>query len=742
MGFKGEALRLSVSSLLLPAIAFCFAVSLWAQTAPPASRPTQSEAVRAPQMQMLTQSPSATLDAEGGLIKLDVVVTDKSGKPVTGLEPTDLTLLDNGQPSKILSFQAFDGASAMPDPPVEVILVIDTLRMPGSASRTREEVQRFLRQNGGHLAQPLSIFSLLDSGLWLVAQPSMDGNALAEAIAHDTQLRSIRKAVGPSGLFGGGPQPDPPGLLALKALGDIATAERQKPGRKLLVWVGPSREDNGAPFEPQRLFSMITWFSTLLREARVALYSFSVGESYNDPRSIRYKGFLNGVKSARQAEFDDLNRKVLAVQSGGRVLGPGNDLVSEIGNCVEEASSFYTLSFDPAHAHHPNDYHDLRVQVGPSGLTARSVTGYYDQPYYQDQPNLLAKRVTVEQLEQVLGAARGKSDGEVARRLSNLELTEQLSDTKLSSWTAGLRGAKAREALVALADASAFLAPPAVEVPAGAPPDPNAQQSMISLAVDYLNEAIPKLPNFFATRTTVRYVETPPYDEGSARAEYQALHLADSSKATVLYRHGQEVVDSAAATRTKQKEDERHLTTYGTFGPILSAAIDAAAAREGFAWSRWEQGAGGPRAVFRYAIPEERSHFQVAYCCLPEGDGTISFEKRQGYHGEIAIDPTSGAILRLTMEADLNPALPLVRSDILVKYGPVEIGGKTYICPVRSVSVWRSRTVSVLALADWDESFRTYGPFATMLNDVAFDSYHLFRAESRVLTGDPAPEKK
>ena len=205
MGFKGEALRRSGSSLLLPAIAFCFAVSLWAQTAPPASRPTQSEAVPAPQIHLLTQSPAPTLGAEGGLIKLDVVVTDSSGKPVTGLEPTDLTLLDNGQPSKILSFQAFDGTSAVPDPPVEVILVIDTLRMPGPlASRTREEVEGFLRQNGGHLAQPLSIFSLLDTGLWLVAQPSKDGNALAEAIAHDSQLRLIRKALGPVGLFGGG----------------------------------------------------------------------------------------------------------------------------------------------------------------------------------------------------------------------------------------------------------------------------------------------------------------------------------------------------------------------------------------------------------------------------------------------------------------------------------------------------------------------------------------------------------
>ena len=39
------------------------------------------------------------------------------------------------------------------------------------------------------------------------------------------------------------------------------------------------------------------------------------------------------------------------------------------------------------------------------------------------------------------------------------------------------------------------------------------------------------------------------------------------------------------------------------------------------------------------------------------------------------------------MEADLNGDLPLVRSDILVNYGIVEIGGRTYICPVQSVAI-------------------------------------------------------
>ena len=84
----------------------------------------------------------------------------------------------------------------------------------------------------------------------------------------------------------------------------------------------------------------------------------------------------------------------------------------------------------------------------------------------------------------------------------------------------------------------------------------------------------------------------------------------------------------------------------------------------------------------------------------------------------------------------------------MVEYGPVEIAGKIYICPVRSVSVSRGRSVVVMsetlnarAKIQWRESFRTYGPYATMLNDITFDAFHLFHADSHMLTGfSPAPE--
>jgi hypothetical protein len=58
-------------------------------------------------------------------ITLDVVVENKSGKPQTGLQQEDFTLLDNKAPQKILSFNVVNALTAKADPATEVILLID-----------------------------------------------------------------------------------------------------------------------------------------------------------------------------------------------------------------------------------------------------------------------------------------------------------------------------------------------------------------------------------------------------------------------------------------------------------------------------------------------------------------------------------------------------------------------------------------------------------------------------------------
>ena len=62
---------------------------------------------------------SPMYDPAEGTIRLDVEVKSKAGYPVTGLRQQDFTLQDNGRPSTIVTFQAFNGLRERPDPPVE-----------------------------------------------------------------------------------------------------------------------------------------------------------------------------------------------------------------------------------------------------------------------------------------------------------------------------------------------------------------------------------------------------------------------------------------------------------------------------------------------------------------------------------------------------------------------------------------------------------------------------------------------
>jgi VWFA-related protein len=362
-------------------------------------------------------------------------------------------------------------------------------------------------------------------------------------------------------------------------------------------------------------------------------------------------------------------------------------------------------------------------------------------------PVWAANRVTVIQLEKILSASKGKSDAEVARQLGDLELTERLSSARMQQLRGSLPGEKSQQALVALADTSAFLDPPSTDMPATATPDAASQRRMMALTVDYLGKTLPLLPNLFAARDTMRFESRP--EQASASGD-NPLRVASKARVTVLYRNGREFVDAGADKNKKAQAPDKGLTTWGEFGPILGTVlIDAAHSR--LNWSHWELGAGGPQAVFHYSVPKEKSHYDVRFCCVAESYGfDISvLTQRVGYHGEITVDPDSGTILRLTVLADIDHGNPIGQADIAVEYGPVEIGGRTYYCPVRGIALAQApdlkavhsalspppSTGSVGTLPTLQKASLTSisnDARQTLLNDVAFREFHLFRADSKV----------
>jgi VWFA-related protein len=315
------------------------------------------------------------------------MVTDAAGRPVAGLQQGDFTLLDDKKPQPIRFFRAVDGqvGQGATEPAVEVILLIDaTNNSLHNIAFERDQVEKFLRENGGHLAQPVTLMIFSERGVQVGPQPSVDGSLVAQELDKSgATMHTVQRS--------GGYDAIERLELSLKTLRSIAAVEAPKPGRKMLIWIGPGwpmLEGPGyrASGATQRaLFNMVVESTGILREARITMYSVNQldPQSQGTIRNNFYKSFLKGVPSARQAESGDLSVPVLAIHSGGLVLNTPGDLVDLLNRCVAEAKAYCTLGFDSSKAEHTDEYHELEVKISKPDVNARTNAGYYAEPTFQ-----------------------------------------------------------------------------------------------------------------------------------------------------------------------------------------------------------------------------------------------------------------------------------------------------------------------------------------------------------------------
>ena len=668
-----------------------------------------------------------------GLFTIDVVVTDGAGNPVSDIATRDFALLDNGQPARIRTLHNSLEAS---EPAPELIFVLDAVNLsPQQLTQTESAIVHLLRRNNGRLEAPCFLYRLTRDGLFSSSKLTRDGNSLAKEVEQHKSPKTVwisgrNSEPGSLGAWEARSQRNP---LSLRALGSIAIDQREIPGRKVAVWFGPGWPVLGSGDSD---FDETTEFSTRLRDARITLDS--VNPWPNPEQAFDYHDYLEAPRSQKDMQPAKMALPVIATHTGGLVLDSPGNLDREIERCVEEVRSFYTLTFNPPHTDRMDEFHDLRVHVDRPALTVRAPTGYYNEPVYFDNPRPGIEEVTVAQLEELVHAQT-----DLLRKLENLELTERLSSPRLEALLSVIHGERERQALTADADLSHALAPPPDEIVNRAPPPVEGQRAIFRRTFDYLRNAIPTLPDFYALRNTVRFEEPLERDNEIWKMPHQdqTLHFATGEHATVLFRNGNEVVEKKqklAKRRVVSGVRARDLEIWGTFGPILAYVLTAAATSPStISWKRWERGKYGDLAVFSYTIASPNIGHEVTFCCLPEGEGTTVDQISTDAYGEFALNPDTGAIMRIVINADLDeerdPDVPVIRSQVMVEYGPEELGGKTYICPQRSVGISRGR--SVRELHEWGMVFGLYSYFETMINDVTFGGYHKFGSEARILPG-------
>jgi hypothetical protein len=327
-------------------------------------------------------------------------------------------------------------------------------------------------------------------------------------------------------------------------------------------------------------------------------------------------------------------------------------------------------------------------------------------------PSPALTKITVEQLNQLLAEQHklAKSDDATAAKLQDVSLSEQLTTDKMDSFTQYEPGPLTVTQIRVLAADSAMLPPPPSYIPTIAAPDAAAQAALLAKAINYDVHTYAGLPAMSAEKTTTRYQNGVDYVQTNSGAgsnfangslELRPVNpyfrLLRQHSTPVAFERGVEL--PPAKTKAIDPASPYGQSSQGGAGMILGAVlIDAAKGK--ITWLRWQLVDGKKTAVFAFTVDKKQSSYTVNYCCFPVRENTgghtyganqgtsvsfKSFTAKPAYHGEIFIDAETGVIVRLITKAELKPTDLVHQEDTRVDYGPVEIAGKTFIVPKRSV---------------------------------------------------------
>jgi VWFA-related protein len=375
------------------------------------------------------------------LTQVDVVVRDSSGHPVTGLEISDYTALENGKERKIRSFEVHQPTttaatltksgngelpphtySNLPARAGETanIILFDLLNTPmQDQTVAKQQLIKLLRSlhTGAHVA----LFTLSDH-LAMVHSFSGDPAQLVQAAEKITvtqpkllmttldqqeesgRINYIGRMMGRStgasdfALQHVGISQNDRDLnrarITLSALNELARAVSGYSGRKNLIWLsagfpGSLTQAGSSPDEDDAHNT-----SYLLAQARVSVYPVDVrgvevrgvdmgtSSTSADQAFVGNGGELaNTIKGQRETAFNQsvLDRD-LAAGTGGRAFYSNNDIGLAMQRVLEDGSTYYTLAYEPEGDFSKNEFRRIEVRTNHPGLQLSYRRGYWTTP--------------------------------------------------------------------------------------------------------------------------------------------------------------------------------------------------------------------------------------------------------------------------------------------------------------------------------------------------------------------------
>jgi len=419
-------------------------------------------------------NPASTLRAQSNVVRIDVEVTDSSGRPIKGLRADQFEITDNGKVQKISTFTYSDiehldmagpDSAATPlvipvDSPTPTASVTDaamekvrdrrlialffdmTSMETDDLIRAHDAAEKFLKQQ----MSPADLVAVVmfSTRLAVLANFTNDRSTLEKAVAQvlpgaASQLASPLYAAAQNGEYdvqqdtGDAYTPDETEfnvfntdqkLEAVEGLVDVLAAI---PGRKALVeftgGITQTGEENRAELRAA---------TDAANRADVSIYSIDARGMFATPPGgdattapATGTSMFSGAAVFHQTDQREDSRDTLATLStdtGGRAFFDLGDLSDAFPRIQQENNGYYLIGYDlPSDVKRDGSWHAVRVKVNAPGAHVRARNGYFAPRDFQH----LQKEDRNQQLVDALREENPEVDLPVAVETAMFRITAQ-----------------------------------------------------------------------------------------------------------------------------------------------------------------------------------------------------------------------------------------------------------------------------------------------------------------------------
>jgi VWFA-related protein len=374
--------------------------------------------------------------ANARIVVLDVVVSGKNRRPLTGLHKQDFVLSEDGHPQTIGYFEEHTGEQPLqvnpPDPTPNIftniprvkpsdsvtVLVLDSLNTPLDDQRfVRAQMLKYIKKpNPG---RRIAIFTL-GTRLRLLQNFTDDPALLAAAINNPKKgagpetsplLQSTAETAATQETIDALRRYEPDGAanmqqfaaeegatrsdvrikLTLEALQELAHYLAAIPGRKNVAWFSgafpiaifpdPSLPDEfGAQRNDQE---EVRKTDALLASAQVAIYPIAAEGIATDSAGagadsrLTQQQIANPQQAGQQRNANHAAMDLIAKDTGGVALYGTNSLTDALDHVVSHGSNFYTLTYTSTNPATDGKFRKVQVELHQPGYQLAYRRGYY-----------------------------------------------------------------------------------------------------------------------------------------------------------------------------------------------------------------------------------------------------------------------------------------------------------------------------------------------------------------------------